>query len=212
MILLDDAQSTAAEPSSRLYGDVLHYWRISPSGNSNQDKTATQACLEEISSALAQGQFVVAAFAYELGKSIHGLSQKSDNLLSSHPLIEAWSFSGYQKLSKKAVDQLLIEKLALLNDSERIAGVLDIQESISEEQFFSDIAKIQEYIRNGDTYQINHTYRIHGKTYGSSLALYQRLRERQPGRFGAYIDHDDRQLLSQSPELFISREGVVLIP
>ena len=119
-------------------------------------------------------------------------------------------FSGYQKLSKKAVDQLLIEKLALLNDSERIAGVLDIQESISEEQFFSDIAKIQEYIRNGDTYQINHTYRIHGETYGSSLALYQRLRERQPGRFGAYIDHDDRQLLSQSPELFISREGGTL--
>ena len=145
MILLDDAQSTAAEPSSRLYGDVLHYWRISPSGNSNQDKTATQACLEEISSALAQGQFVVAAFAYELGKSIHGLSQKSDNPPSFHPLIEAWSFSGYQKLSKEAVDQLLIEKLALLNDSERIAGVLDIQASLNEEQFFSDIAKIQDH-------------------------------------------------------------------
>lgn len=210
MILLDDAQSTAAEPSSRLYGDVLHYWCLFPSGNSNQDKSATQACLEEISSALAQGQFVVAAFAYELGKHIHGLGQKNQNANSTHPLIEAWSFSGYQKLSKEAVDQLLIEKLSRLNDSERIAGVLDVQESLSEEQFFSDISKIQEYIRNGDTYQINHTYRIHGITYGSSLALYQRLRERQPGRFGAYIDHDQRQLLSQSPELFISREGDIL--
>lgn len=210
MILLDDAQSTAAEPSSRLYGDVLHYWCIFPSGNSNQDRTATQVCLEEISSALAQGQFLVAAFAYELGKSIHGLAQKPRNTKSPHPLIEAWSFSSYTKLSKEAVDDLLIEKLALLSDSEKIAGVLELQESLSEQQFFSDIAKIQEYIRNGDTYQINLTYRIHGKTYGESLALYQRLRERQPGRFGAYIDHGYRQLLSQSPELFIAREGDTL--
>lgn len=210
MILLDDAQSTAAVPSSRLYGDVLHYWRVTPSGNNNQDKAATQACLEEISSALAQGQFVVTAFAYELGKHIHGLAQKPQNTKTPHPLIEAWSFASYQKLSKEEVDRLLTEKLALLSESERIAGVLDVQESLSEQKFFSDIARIQEYIRNGDTYQINHTYRIHGKTYGSSLALYQRLRERQPGRFGAYIDHDHRQLLSQSPELFIAREGDTL--
>ena len=210
MILLDDAQSTAAEPSSRLYGDVLQYWRILPSGNIEQDKKATQFCLAEISIALAAGQFVVAAFAYELGEQIHGLSQKSQNTKIPHPLIEAWSFSDYKKLSKEEVDQFLAEQLALLDDSERIAGVVDIKESLSEQQFFSDIAKIQEYICNGDTYQINHTYRIHGKTYGSSLALYDRLRERQPGRFGAYIDHDNRQLLSQSPELFIAREGNTL--
>jgi len=210
MILLDDAQSTAAKPSSRLYGDVLHYWYVTPSGNNHQDKAATQDCLEEISSSLAQGQFVVAAFAYELGKYIHGLGQKAQKTRNSHPLIEAWSFSSYQKLSKEEVDHLLAEKLALLSDSEKIAGILDVQETLSDQQFFSDIAKIQEYIRNGDTYQINHTYRIHGKTYGSSLALYQRLRERQPGRFGAYIGHSNHQLLSQSPELFIAREGDTL--
>lgn len=210
MILLDDAQSTAAEPSSRLYGDVLHNWRILPSGNNKQDKVATQVCLAEISAALAKGQYVVTAFAYELGKHIHCLPQKPQNTTAPHPLIEAWSFSSYKKLSKEEVDQFLADQLALLDDSERIAGVLDIKESLSEQQFFSDIAKIQEYIRNGDTYQINHTYRIHGKTYGSSLALYQRLRERQPGRFGAFIDHDNHQLLSQSPELFIAREGDTL--
>ena len=210
MILLDDAQSTAAKPTSRLYGDALHYWCILPSGNNQQDKAATKVCLAEISAALAKGQFVVVAFAYELGTQIHGLTQKSQNTKIAHPLIEAWSFSHYQKLSKKEIDQFIADRLALLSDSERIAGILDVKESLSEQQFFSDIAKIQEYIRNGDTYQINHTYRVHGKTYGSPLALYHRLRERQPGRFGAYIDHDNRQLLSQSPELFIAREGDTL--
>ena len=42
------------------------------------------------------------------------------------------------------------------------------------------------------------------------MALYSRLRERQPGRFGAYLAHDGNYLLSQSPELFISREGDTL--
>jgi para-aminobenzoate synthetase/4-amino-4-deoxychorismate lyase len=210
MILLDDAQSSAAEPTSRLYGEVLHYWRVLPSGTNEQDKITTQACLTEISAALAKGLFVVTAFAYEFGNQIHGLTQQPQPSTAPHPLMEAWSCSSYKKLSKEEVDQFLADQLALLDDSERIAGVVDIKESLNEKQFISDIAKIQEYIRNGDTYQINHTYRIHGKTYGSSLALYQRLRERQPGRFGAFIDHDNRQLLSQSPELFIAREGDTL--
>jgi len=77
-------------------------------------------------------------------------------------------------------------------------------------QFSQDIAKIQEYIRSGDTYQINHTYRISGKTYGSPLALYSRLRERQPGRFGAYINQDSQYILSQSPELFVQKTGAIL--
>ena len=88
--------------------------------------------------------------------------------------------------------------------------MLDVHASLNEKQFASDIASIQDYIRSGDTYQINHTYRITGKTYGSPLALYSRLRDRQPGRFGAYISHDGNYLLSQSPELFISREGNTL--
>lgn len=85
-----------------------------------------------------------------------------------------------------------------------------MQESISEDRFRTDIEAIQEYIRSGDSYQINHTYRIKGKTYGSPLELYSRLIGRQPGRFGAYIEHDGSYLLSQSPELFIARDGDTL--
>jgi para-aminobenzoate synthetase/4-amino-4-deoxychorismate lyase len=87
---------------------------------------------------------------------------------------------------------------------------MDVQESISEDRFTADIDAIQEYIRSGDSYQINHTYRIKGEAYGAPLALYSRLRDRQPGRFGAYIEHEGNFLLSQSPELFIARDGSTL--
>jgi para-aminobenzoate synthetase/4-amino-4-deoxychorismate lyase len=209
MILLDDAQSTTAQPSSRLYENPLHYWRVLPSGNHAHDLLSTQGCLEEISSALGRGEFVLAAFAYELGRSIHKLPEQLNASLT-HPLIEAWSFKSVDKLSKPEVDVLISKRIEQLAETQTLAGVLDMVESIDEAQFTADIATIQEYIRSGDSYQINHTYRLKGTVYGSPLALYNRLRDRQPGRFGAYIAEGNTFLLSQSPELFIAREGDTL--
>ena len=210
MILLDDAQSTAASPTSRLYESPLHYWCILPSGNRDEDLAATRNCLEEISASLTRGEFIVTAFAYELGIPIHHLTPRFKDVNLHHPLIEAWSFLGHEKLSKEEVDRYIERKISQLDCAEKIAGVMDVYESITEEQFSEDIDAIQEYIRDGDSYQINHTYRIKGKSYGHPLALYSRLRERQPGRFGAYIEHADQYLLSQSPELFIAREADTL--
>lgn len=207
MILLDDAQSTTALPTSRQYENALHYWCVLPSGDHAVDLTSTQQCLTEISAALAKGEFIVAAFAYELGRPIHNLPERVNHSDHHHPLIEAWSFAEFKKLSKKKVDSFIAEKLASLDLAQASAGVMDVQQSLNEDQFTADIAAIQEYIRSGDSYQINHTYRITGKTYGAPLALYNRLRDRQPGRFGAFIEHDGNFLLSQSPELFIARDG-----
>jgi para-aminobenzoate synthetase / 4-amino-4-deoxychorismate lyase len=212
MILLDDSQSSAAQPSSRLYDSPRQSWCVLPSGNLSEDQNAVDQCLVQINHALEQGHFVVAAFAYELGRLIHQLSPRL--ISNAHPLIEAWSFESYETLSKDQVDAFLVLQLQKLTTEQNIAGVLDVCKSITQESFFADIDRIGEYIRNGDTYQINHTFRIAGKTYGAPLALYSRLRERQPGRFGAFIEHlnsdTNRYLLSQSPELFIQKQGDTL--
>ena len=208
MILLDDAQSSLAQPSSRLYESPIQTWCIQPSGDDEQDQGAISDCLTELDAALKKGQHLVTIFSYELGRLFQHLPKRPSK--TSHPLMQAWAFKNHQALSKDQVDALIADKLAQLSDEERIAGVLDVKESISNAQFSQDIAKIQEYIRSGDTYQINHTYRITGQTYGSPLALYSRLRERQPGRFGAYINQDTQYILSQSPELFIQKTGAIL--
>ena len=177
------------------------------------DRRAVEDCLGEITLALDKGQYLVAAFAYELGRLIHHLprpNKESQDVTNSHPLIEAWAFQEYQKLSKEQMDHYIATELKALSNVEQLAGVMNLQASISEDHFCDDVEKIQEYIRSGDTYQINHTYRITGDVYGAPLALYSRLRERQPGRFGAYIAQDHHYLLSQSPELFIERQGDTL--
>jgi len=203
MILLDDSQSSSSKPSSRLYQAATHSWCIYPSNTEEQSWQDINRCLTEISSALSRGEFVVAAIAYELGNIIHRLPSG----ISKHPLIQAWSFNAYQALSKEQVDDLMISRLAALDPADRPAGVSDVHESLTNERFAADVERIQEYIRCGDTYQINHTYRIQGKSYGSPLALYSLLRKRQPGRFGALIENNPQFILSQSPELFIQRKG-----
>lgn len=206
MILLDDAQSTAAKPSSRLYQYPLKRWSVIEQGNLADNTKASKQCLEEISNALARGEFVVAAFAYELGRQFHQLPIKSSN----HPLIQAWSFKSYQKFSKDEVDSYLKQAVEQLHPDAQAAGVANISRSLDEIRFSKDIATIHDYIRKGDTYQINHTYRVKGDVYGDPLALYLCLRKRQPGRFGGFIKDESRYILSQSPELFIQKTGNTL--
>jgi len=207
MILLDDAQSTVSNPSSRLYQYPLKYWCIYEEKNPDDNLQATEHCLQEISAALARGEFVVTAFAYELGRQFHNLVQRP----SAHPLIQAWSFQSFQKLSKDEVDSYLIRTIGSLDPNNQSAGVANVSTSLGKVGFAKDIESIQEYIRNGDTYQINLTYQVIGEVYGDPLALYARLRKRQPGRFGAFIKDKSHYILSQSPELFIQRTGQTLI-
>ena len=210
MILLDDAQSTIANPSSRLYEQALRLWTIYPQSSHAQTIAAVDQCLHDINKAVAQGEYVIAAFAYELGLYIHNIDRPAPRESKEHPLMQAWSFKSYERLSKADVDTYIAKKIATLEPESQVAGVANLVFSADQEKFTSDIQTIQEYIRNGDTYQINHTFRITGEFYGDPLSLYARLRERQPGRFGAFIAQDSNFILSQSPELFIQKQGNTL--
>jgi para-aminobenzoate synthetase/4-amino-4-deoxychorismate lyase len=155
--------------------------------------------------ALSNGDYLVTLFSYELGYYFQRIACKYSEPL---PLVRAWSFTGVQKYSKEEVDAWLKDALS---KEDPLVGVMNLRDSITSEHFNQDIERIQEWIRSGDTYQINHSYRITGEAYGSPLALYAQLRERQPGRYGAYLDDGRDIVLSQSPELFIRRTNGVFV-
>lgn len=198
MLLLDDVESSREQPTSRLYQHVQQEW----CANRFHE---LDTCFDGIETALGQGQYVVALFAYELGYYWQGITCKHPEPL---PLIRAWSFTEVSKLSKEAVDAFLHERLAIESTP---SGILNRHDSINQARFTEDIGRIQAWIAAGDTYQINHSYRVYGEAYGSPLALYARLRERQPGRYGAFIADGHQAVLSQSPELLIRRSGDTLI-
>ena len=197
MILLDDVESCAAKPTSRLYQEPIAHWAALTADEMD-------ACFEAIQSALKADHYVVCLLAYEYGQVIHRLPSTSPPVI---PLIQAWAYHRPTILTKAEVDAWLDVQLAQLSDDQRVSGVASCTESITQAQFQSDVLRIQEWIRCGDIYQINHTYRIRGEIYGDPLALYARLRARQPGRFGAFVQEGGTTILSQSPELFVERDG-----
>lgn len=196
-ILLDDAQSSSDKPSSRLYQTPLRTIQASNAGD-------LEAALQGIEQAIHDQHHVVSCFSYELGEHLLGLTPKR----SKTPWVQAWVFKDVQKLSKEDVNQWLKTQTNQAIDAPVIQKT---RSSITQEQFEGDIAKIQELIKSGDTYQVNHTYRIHGELSGSPLSAYEILRQKQPGPYGAYIEHPDGWVLSCSPEWFLQKTGNTLM-
>ena len=196
-ILLDDAQSSIDKPSSRLYQSPLKTIQAS-------NAVDLDVALQEIEQAIHDQQYVVTCFSYELGEHLLGLTPKK----SKTPWVQAWVFKDVQKLSKEDVNQWLKTQI-----NHRV-GAPVIQKtslSITQQKFESDISKIHEWIKSGDTYQVNHTYRIHGELSGSPLAAYDVLRQKQPGPYGAFIEHANGWVLSCSPEWFLQKTGGTLM-
>ncbi len=84
--------------------------------------------------------------------------------------------------------------------------VLDLRPNISEEEYIEAIAAIKEYIRAGDTYQVNYTLKLLFELAGSPESLYRDLRRSQSVSYGAYIRWGEQRIMSFSPELFFRKD------
>jgi para-aminobenzoate synthetase component I len=62
--------------------------------------------------------------------------------------------------------------------------------------------KLHDHLRKGDCYQGNLTFPIKASWNGDPLAAFWSLIERQPVKYGAYVDLGGPIILSRSPELF----------
>jgi len=189
--LLDDSSSGNA-PRSRLYTGFVRELR--------GDADSLAQTLNEMQAALAQGLHAVGVFSYELGVALHGIAPHPGDV----PPIRFLLFQQCEKLRADQAERWLAERDA----SDAPAGIAGVQASIDREQFDAAIARIHAYIEAGDTYQVNFTYRLRFDAYGGVVALYRRLRARQPVPYGALIVMPDGgALLSFSPELFVRHDA-----
>lgn len=149
---------------------------------------------------------MLAVLSYETGaqlQTIEARSTPSDQGPVSHLLI----FRKCEHWSRQQVTAWLDQQC-----SGQHAGVRNIRPNINEHQFTTAIDQIRAYIAAGDTYQVNFTYRLHFQAYGSAIALYRALRQRQPVPFAALIAMpDDTAILSLSPELFVRHHAGQLL-
>jgi len=195
--LLDDCDSTAERRSSRLYASFLHE-------RSCLDAAQLDDVCASVEADLRDGLHAVVLADYEFGRNLQ-LAQPGDAAL------RFLLFRECTLLSREEADQWLVARDNGLADQPSVAGVANVEESVTGDAFEQAISAVQDALRAGDSYQINYTFRLAFDVFGSAVGLYRRLRERQPVQYGALIAlPDGRDVLSCSPELFIQREGDVL--
>lgn len=83
--------------------------------------------------------------------------------------------------------------------------VSGIRPNVVEEEYLEALDAVLEYIRAGDTYQVNYTLKLLFSLTGSHEALYRALRRNQSVAYGAYLRCGDQRVMSFSPELFFRR-------
>ena len=85
-----------------------------------------------------------------------------------------------------------------------------VKSNMSEQAYAKAFAKIKKYIREGDCYQVNLAQRFNVSVEGNIWQAYCMLRNINPSPFSAYLNYKDFQILSNSPERFLSvKNGLV---
>ncbi|HSO69298.1 MAG TPA: bifunctional anthranilate synthase component I family protein/class IV aminotransferase [Arachnia sp.] len=151
----------------------------------------TPVTLEGLDEALrhgwAEGLHAFAWLPYDLGEAHAGLRDAAPGALY-------W----FQ-------DRVAADPVTVLPD-DGLGWLADVAHDVDRAHFGSAVADLQEAIAAGTSYQINYTHRVTARLVGDPMALYTRLRRRQPAAYGALAHLPAPAApwtLSLSPELFI---------
>lgn len=78
-----------------------------------------------------------------------------------------------------------------------------VRANMSHGRYLESIARIKDYLRAGDCYQVNFAQRFAVPAEGDPWDAYRALRVLNPAPFGAYLDTPECQVLCSSPERFL---------
>ena len=159
---------------------------------------------EAIEAASGNGEWVALAADYALGVLFEPSGAQSK---PAQARLRGWVFGQARQLDAQALGVFLDRCLASMSEHQRVAGVAEFSPLLEAGSHAAKVEQIQRWITEGECYQINLTFPLDFRIYGHPLALYVRLRERQPVRYGAYVVTPEETLLSFSPELFFERSG-----
>ena len=163
-------------------------WRLPPSSFKDPDEVFVAVTAAEVPNALAaaesaamSGRWVVGMVGYDAG--VDGL-----------PL--AWFGVYHQPVPLQP------------RDGDYRLG--DLRPAMTRWEHLAAVGAIKERIAAGDTYQVNLTFPMVTEIDGSAACLFGDMVAAQPRCYGAYLDLGAVEVLSASPELFLSRFGEIL--
>lgn len=143
-----------------------------------------QPAMERVRSAVAEGAWAAGFVAYEAASAF------DDRMpLGGQTDVPLMWFGIYRSKQIRGLP-------------ERAAYRLGEWDSTAGGSYETWVERIQEHIRQGETYQVNATFPLKAGFSGEPAGLYADLIAAQPSSFGVYLDIGDQVIASASPELF----------
>ncbi|MEN6424474.1 MAG: anthranilate synthase component I family protein [Phycisphaerales bacterium] len=90
------------------------------------------------------------------------------------------------------------------------AELAGIRRNMSRQDYLDAVAQIKEYIRNGEVYQVNFSHRMEVPFRARPVQLFHWQNRHNPSGYAAYIDTGGFQIVSASPEMFVTvHDGLI---
>lgn len=151
-----------------------------------------ERAFDRMERALEQGYYLAGFLSYEAGHAFEK-NLRSDREYG-FPLL---CFGAYRKWSTNTPESL----------GEGGFKISAGKFNLSPRNYATNIKKIKSSLAQGDSYQVNYTFKYKFKFSGSPAALYSKLKQNQSTPYSALIQNADLSILSLSPELFFRKRG-----
>jgi para-aminobenzoate synthetase component 1 len=79
-----------------------------------------------------------------------------------------------------------------------------LRRNMTRDEYLNAVTRIKNHIRDGDVYQVNLSHRFEVPFQGSPIRLFQWQNDFNPSGYAAYIDAGGFQIVSASPEMFVT--------
>jgi len=159
-------------------------------------------CLLELEGFISEGYYIAGFISYEAGYAFEEVL-KDNKKKASFPLL--W-FGAY----KRPVIFRHTEKLDILNKGSANYSVSNLRSNISRNEYIRNVRRIRDFIKKGDTYQVNYTFKYKFDFNGSLHGFYNCLKGNQSVSYSSLIKTPEFSIVSLSPELFFRKKGDIL--
>jgi len=159
--------------------------------------------------------------SYDLGYVLQRLQPHARNDLRL-PDILFYSYDAYVQCRPNGIEMYASDAASLAAFSNSVKNILlrepaagagnaqkshtgtELAASASREAYAHSFESVKRHIIDGDIYQMNLTHRLEGSTEKSPRELWSAIWEKNHADFSAYLEADGYEILSASPERFIS--------
>lgn len=140
------------------------------------------------------GNFIVGMLSYDLGYELHGIIETTSK--TTH-LPDAFFMAFSNGNEPPVITTSAVDPASFIKHT-------------SQTEYHAAFEALQRHIYNGDIYQANLTQQLEAQYNGNGRQLFDTIYAQNPGSMSAYIEGPGFEILSFSPEKFISvKDGII---